>query len=611
LVAKKELLDALRRQTVRLQIAIVRREKLSGQYSWARLGIFIVGALLSVISFYINFWVGLLVLVLSVAVFATTAYFHAKVENSLSRHRQWLRQKRVQIARIELDWQNIPPSVAPPAIGDHPFETDLDITGDRSIHRLLDTAVSREGSLRLRSWLLDNSPDPAIIKNRQELVGQLCRMSRFRGRLQLVAALSAREGDGQIEGQALVRWLHKPNPHAKAVRQNFFILTGLAAATIILAVLRRLEILPDLWIGTFLAYLILFFGRYQIIGELFDDAFTLQDGLRRLSAVLTFLERYDYRHTPAVGKLCAPFLDPTNRPSRDLRQAARIVSGASLQKNPILWFVVNLIIPWDYYFSNRLNTVRGGLAKTLPIWLERWVELESLCSLAEFAWLNPEHTFPKFATPGEAAPVLSAERLGHPLIPYNQKVANDFTLAELGQALIITGSNMSGKSSFLRTLGLNLRLAYCGSVVDAGYLRVHLLRVFTCIKVSDSVTDGFSYFYAEVRRLKALLDELERPDALPLFFLIDEIFRGTNNRERLTGSRAYVRALVGRNGAGAISTHDLELVRLADENPRILNYHFREEVIGGEMVFDYKLRAGPSPTTNALKIMRLAGLPVE
>ncbi|MFL5704773.1 MAG: MutS-related protein, partial [Ktedonobacteraceae bacterium] len=164
---------------------------------------------------------------------------------------------------------------------------------------------------------------------------------------------------------------------------------------------------------------------------------------------------------------------------------------------------------------------------------------------------------------------------------------------------------------FLRTLGVNLCLAYAGGPVNASTFQTSLFRIYTCIKVSDSVTDGYSYFYAEVRRLKALLSELERPSDFPLFFLIDEIFKGTNNRERLIGSSAYIHALVGKNCMGAISTHDLELVKLADTQPEIKNYHFREEVIDGQMVFDYILRPGPCPTTNALKIMQLEGLPIE
>ena len=170
---------------------------------------------------------------------------------------------------------------------------------------------------------------------------------------------------------------------------------------------------------------------------------------------------------------------------------------------------------------------------------------------------------------------------------------------------------MSGKSTLLKALGVNLALAYAGGVVDAQALTTLRFRLFTCIKVSDSVTDGISYFYAEVQRLKALLDALAAPTELPLFFAIDEIFRGTNNRERLIGSRAYIRALVGQRGIGLISTHDLELVKLEEEVAGVTNYHFRDEIVEGRMEFDYQLRLGPSPTTNALRIMALEGLPVE
>ena len=171
---------------------------------------------------------------------------------------------------------------------------------------------------------------------------------------------------------------------------------------------------------------------------------------------------------------------------------------------------------------------------------------------------------------------------------------------------------MAGKSTFLRTVGLNLRLAYAGAPVNADRLQLSLFRLFTCIKVSDSVQDGLSYFYAEVKRLRLLLSAVQKKDDIPILFLIDEIFRGTNNRERHIGSHAFIRALSTEgNALGLIATHDLELTKLAEEIPGIANYHFREEIGDGRMVFDYLLRDGPCPTTNALTIMSIEGLPVE
>jgi DNA mismatch repair ATPase MutS len=169
---------------------------------------------------------------------------------------------------------------------------------------------------------------------------------------------------------------------------------------------------------------------------------------------------------------------------------------------------------------------------------------------------------------------------------------------------------MSGKSTFIRTLGVNLSLAYAGSVVNAESLNVSLFRLYTCIKVSDSVIDGISYFYAEVKRLKKLLDEIET-SGFPVFFLIDEIFRGTNNVERLKGSSAFIKKLAETNAVGVLATHDLELVKLADVISKVKNYHFKEEIKNNKMFFDYMLNEGPCPTTNALKIMKLEGLPIE
>ena len=209
-----------------------------------------------------------------------------------------------------------------------------------------------------------------------------------------------------------------------------------------------------------------------------------------------------------------------------------------------------------------------------------------------------------------AMPIVRARRL----CPQAAFVPNDCALSTDGaagpQIAVLTGPNMAGKSTFLRTVGVNLCLAYAGATVSADRLEASLFRIFTCIKVSDSVQDGLSYFYAEVKRLQALLSATKAGD-LPVLFLIDEIFRGTNSRERLIGSRSYIRAMSQLSATGLVATHDLELIKLADEIKGVANLHFREEVSDGRMVFDYRLRPGPCPTTNALTIMRLEGLPVE
>lgn len=580
---------------------------ISNQLSLIRLGIFVVGFVLVLAAFYtLGIWFSWATVAVLALVFGVVAFRHGRIKRSITRHRIWVSLKKAQIARLNLDWPEVPPARIQPTVIDHPFETDLDLTGYRSLHQLLDTATSYEGSQRLANWLLATSPNYDQIQHRQALVKELSPLVNFRERLNLVARLSSHDLSGNWEGQRLLDWLNKKVP-IEPLRISLLQVGGLAALTIILFVLNRFAGLPPIWLATFLIYFLVYSNKGDYIRNLSDDAFFLQDGLAKLQAILKYLETYRYGKHTNLQKLCEPFLDAANRPSVRLREVTRVASGAAIQRSQIVGFIINLIVPWDLYFAYRLEQSKEKIASVLPTWLHVWFELEALNSLANFSYLHPEYNFPHVSK----SEVFEATQLGHPLIASDKKVSNDFKLDDSGEVVIITGSNMAGKSSFLRTLGVNLCLSYAGGPVDAVCLETGLFRVFSCIKVSDSVADGYSYFYAEVRRLKKLLLALKQDQDLPLFFLIDEIFRGTNNRERLVGSRSYLKALVGENGVGFVSTHDLELVKLADEMNQIKNYHFREEVIDGQMIFDYKLRHGPCPTTNALKIMQMEGLPVD
>lgn len=569
-----------------------------------RLALFVVGmGVVFVIFGQVGNTAGWLSAVVGVVILVIVARYHGRVDTSIRQHLGYRQIKRTHIARIQLDWPNLPHAQPTLAAPDHPFAVDLDMVGEYSIHRLIDTSVSREGGEQLQMWLLQ--PDPTQIQHRQALVRELMPLTTLREKLTLNARLIAGR---RIEGRRLLSWFkHRtsdvPSSRDVVIAVGLAVLNGIA---FLLSTQPQLG-LPQIWPITLIVYVMFTWDRLSKAGDVFAQAMSLGELVKNLNAVFHFLETYRYGQNRHLKALCTPFLNADDRPSSQLRRVGRIVTAASLRGNPLVWFMVNLLVPWDVFFAYWLNRRKAEIAVRMPVWLDVWFELEALSSLATFAYLNPDYTFP-VVTNGQ---MLNTQQIGHPLIEYTDKVRNDFALTELGSVVIITGSNMSGKSSFLRTLGVNLCLAYAGGVVDATHLATGLFRVFSCVRVNDSVTEGFSYFYAEVRRLKALLDALNAEHSYPLFFLIDEIFRGTNNRERLVGSRAYIRALVGRNGMGAISTHDLELVRLADEMPQITNFHFREDVVDGQMVFDYALREGPSPTTNALKIMALEGLPVE
>jgi hypothetical protein len=407
----------------------------------------------------------------------------------------------------------------------------------------------------------------------------------------------------------LLRWL-QPHASPHGLQRWVILLSSLALINALLFLLDYYNLLLPWWRVTFGLYALLYFWHGRTLSHTFAEAKTLEDDLSRLAGVFRHLERYGYHGAPTLHALCQPLLTGEHRPSHYLQQISRIVAATGVQGNPVLAILLNSLLPWGLIFAWRLAVWKAAVATDLPRWLAVWYELETVSALAGYGWLNPQSTFPTFHA-DKSVPVFVGQGIGHPLLPDERKVRNDFTINHLGEVAILTGSNMSGKSTLLKALGVNLALAYAGGVVDVQALHTLRFRLFTCIKVSDSVMDGISYFYAEVQRLRALLNDLADDQDLPLFFAVDEIFRGTNNRERLIGSRAYIRALVGQRGVGLISTHDLELIRLEDEVAGVTNYHFRDDVIKGRMVFDYRLRRGPSPTTNALRIMALEGLPVE
>ncbi len=611
--AKHATLNALRRHVERLTRRLQGLDRRSRQYGWARLGLFFAGAAATFIAFQLGSaaW-GWGVLVLAVAAFVFTARQHRRIDDSIRRHRLWRHLKQSHIARMTLDWPRLPKAASFSPDPDHPYERDLDLIGPRSLHHLLNTASSQGGSERLRTWLREPLLDPPLLAARQALVQELATLSVFRDRLSLHGTLSLEDPETPWDGERLQAWLNDHTP-GRSRRPLLVLLSSLAGLNAILFILYLTTSLPALWAVSLTIYVGIYLFAYWGIRHLFDEAYHLEKALRGFRAVAAFLETYRYGPYPHLAALCTPFRDAQDQPSRHLKRITRVAAAASSQKSEVLLVVLNTLGPWDLFFAHRLDRLKETLRAQLPVWLNTWYTLEALCALATFADLNPDYRIPTVETPealGRKA-IFVGNALGHPLLGDTQRVCNDFTIDSIGDVTIITGSNMSGKSTFLRTLGINLCLAFAGGPVCATHCQTQPFRLFTSINVVDSVNDGISHFYAEVRRLKRLLDALDADTWAPLFFLIDEIFRGTNNRERLLGSRAYVRALAGRRATGLITTHDLELTRLADEIGGVYNAHFREDVIDGRLAFDYRLRPAPCPTTNALKIMQMEGLPVE
>ena len=284
--------------------------------------------------------------------------------------------------------------------------------------------------------------------------------------------------------------------------------------------------------------------------------------MKKVAGVFGFLEGFRYKKDSKLSTMCESFITKKQSPSYLINKVKDSVELLRIRKaNPFIWFIFRVVFPVDFYLNLKIEKYKRLIGRKYKIWMDTWYKLETLCSLANFAHLNPGYTFPSIVDNDDDKITFFGMQLGHPLIKKN--VCNDFSFSPEGEIAIVTGSNMSGKSTFMRTLGTNLTLAYAGSVVNADRMEVSLLNMFTCIRINDSIKDGISFFYAEVKRLKALLDEINQSD-YPVLFLIDEIFRGTNNIERLIGSSALIKKLSQTNASGVVATHDLELVKLSD-----------------------------------------------
>lgn len=606
---KKARRDVLTRHIDRLEREILKLQEIDQRYFWVRLSVLLAGGLVFFLAFQSRQSIWMLVVVLAfIGVFSLVVYFNRRVKYSILRFSLSQKYFAGQMARMELDWDRIPEAALYPLDEVHPFASDLNLTGKYSLHQLLNSAISKGGSYRLQNWLLKEVPKPEEVYARQKAVQELHTLAGFRSRLALTSSLVSED---VWDGEDLLRWL-KENIEKVSLKPLLGFLSALAAANIILFVLFVLNIIPALWILSLAVYAGVYIYAYRNAGDAFGQAQHLSTSLDKFRAVLIFLENYSYQKDSHLYQLCQSFWQAGRKPSSYLRQISIIASAASINRNPVVWLLINVFVPWDVFFAYQLQQYKERMKNLLPVWLDAWYQLEAINSLANFSYLNPEYSFPSLIKDDSpSGKIFESKGIGHPLIPDGEKVCNDFSLELPGEVVIITGSNMSGKSTFLRTIGINLCLAFSGTAVNADQLATRFFRLFTVIQVTDSLTDGISYFYAEVRRLKSLLDAMDLHHNLQVFFLIDEIFRGTNNRERQIGSRAFVSSLVESQGTGLISTHDLELVSIADDLPNVINYHFQEEVTQRRMKFDYLLRPGPSETTNALQIMRMEGLPVD
>jgi len=542
-----------------------------------------------------------------ILLFAGSVYRHGRIARRWRRNQIRLRLLEQEKARGELNWNQLPPLPSAklnPAPLPHYF-SDLDILGEHSLSRLLNATISSLGWQTLLSLLHSNGISQSEVEERRQIVEELVRLRVLRRKFQLTAQLHSEE---VIDSYALEQVVKHPihdnwAPYGVAL---VFLLQclgfGLMAGTVCYH-----------WKAYFVLVWVMIAIAYNIVGkhirDVFKEAVGLESSLGKFVKVAGILEKYRTRTDSALGRLLSPYQNQAS-PSIFLSRVEFCMSMLSIRANWLLHLLLNFAVPWDHFFTLRLEKVRRDLAGPLSTWLLHLARFEAFISLAEFSVSMAGGTFPELEKNTDGVAVGAIE-LSHPLIPKNERVSNTLNLSTQDACYLITGSNMSGKSTFLRTIGINLCLAKAGSKVSAKRFIFQNRDLFTSLRIADSLEDHTSSFYAEVKELKKILEAARNPQGPKLLYLIDEIFRGTNNRERLAGSRAYIHALMQTSAVGCVATHDLELVQLETLHPALKNFHFKETIEGDRMHFTYRMESGPCPSTNALRIMEIAGLPTH
>jgi hypothetical protein len=540
---------------------------------------------------------GLFYLALPVLVFIMLVVLHERV---LRRLRDFARLQTYYergFARIENRWAGTGETGEGFLDPSHPYARDLDIFGPGGLFQLLSTARTRSGEQALASWLLTAASIDEIAA-RQEAAQALTPGLDFREKL----VLAGEEVRAGIHPDKLIAWAEAaPSLNRTAIRITAIVFTTLW----LLSLIAWWQ--WDWGAAAFSMSLINFGVSYKLYARIERAAAGIdgaQHDLVLLSAILKLIENGTVTATK-FAQLQKRLARSGSLASQTIRQLSKRVAWYESNDN---WFVkiLNPFVFWTPHCVIAIEAWRARHGSAVREWLAVTGEVEALSALAVYAYEHPNDTYPQFVTDG---PYFEADALAHPLLARDKSVPNNIRLNRELRLFVISGPNMAGKSTFIRSVGINAVLAQAGAPVCARRMTLSRLRVTASICILDSLQGGLSRFYAEISRLKQI-SELSEGD-IPVLFLLDELLSGTNSYDRRLGTESFLRSLLARNAIGLITTHDLALAEIAERiGPAAANYHFEDTFEDGKLHFDYKLTPGIVQTTNALLLMRSIGLDV-
>jgi hypothetical protein len=535
-----------------------------------------------------------------VAIYAALAILHERVLRSRNRAESVTTFYRRGIARIDDNWAGTGEGGERFRDPKHSYADDLDLFGRGCLFELLSTARLPMGETLLAQWLCSPSPVAAVIE-RQRLVADLRDNLDLRENLAVIGA----QVRVRLNPESLVHWAEEnPALPGGALRGACVATAFLAIATLLLFLLTSVH-WPLLLVLLLEALVYWLFQKRAkaVIAEVSSNA----EGLILFSQVLQRIEQEPFG-SPRLREFVEELKGRGKPASRTIRKLASIVFWID-GSDSVLGRFLDLPLLYTLQTALAAEAWRLHWGPKVGAWVSIVGEMEALLSLATYSFEHPQDPFPEFGTGDDPHPMFQGENLGHPLIPAAKCVRNSVRLDEHTRLLLISGSNMSGKSTFLRTVGINAVLARAGAPIRGESLRLSPLLLGTRIRSTDSLQDGRSNFYTEILRIRQVFELMNQEH--PVLFLFDELLEGTNSKDRRIGAEGLLHALLARRTLGIVTTHDLALTEIADSlSGTVCNAHFQDFVEEGQMHFDYKLREGVVARSNALELMRLIGLKV-
>ncbi len=533
------------------------------------------------------------------AVFTFLASIHSRVIDQERRAavRKSLNQRGLQ--RLDGQWRKFSSTGEKYLSADHLYAPDLDLFGPASLFQRLDETGTQRGEARLAEWLASPRATAEQLTERQGAVDALSPQVDFRQELIAETRVASSE---KADPEKFLQWVEGDNRLA-GTKWAFYLAHVLPPVTFVVCSLAYDDVISSSWgWACVIAQAVVVGLTHKRLGAMYEQLTQAQSGFVRFAPIFNAIAKAQQAH-PLLKQLRAGIAEGTLPVPQRLARFERLLGFAELRHSSQFHAVLNWLLLWDLHWLHRLENWRRAYGQGARAWFEALAELEALSALATYRYEEPGTVFPEII---DGPLHFAAQALCHPLL--DVPVANDFQIQGPGEVWVITGSNMSGKTTLLRTLGLAAVMARAGGPVRAQALRCSQPQVLTSMRIKDSLERGVSYFYAEVQRTKRLLDAA-KAQPQQCFFLLDELMMGTNARERQIASREIVRQLLSRGASGAITTHDLSLTEWAGE-ARAHNVHFADEVVNGQMHFDYQLKPGVVTTTNALKLLEAAGVPM-